>query len=982
MGYNILLDSHIGSTTSGIFGLANTSLSYNQVEDLVFGRNIITVTSGHYIGIDTQFGMDMVCYQARLYSSQVASGIVQFHYKEFLENRWYSNGEYNYNTDYSTPRMSSNFDPEPYSCSGTSTWDPVWYAAYKAFNQTANDSLDCWYSTTGSGGSPPQSIMFYFPYGKAINKYSLQSRNHTSSRCFPKAFYLQGNAVETPSLINDTHWETLDYRQSISDPGQAEWSSYFTFENAKAYTYYRLKVTESNGSQVSIANIKLVESNRAESVPLYTWYNRTMGWDGSSYVYNLPASTGIEEAKFFLGTSSDTITVSGVELLVSSAEVLVSGVVASGIYVDNYLLTHRTLDPFILNLQNLMVGNAKPYMLFKYTGVFEIDRNLFISPNYVQDKNGASWYGLDNGYTTPEIDDFESGIFLGTETLGREVILAETEISGQWRSPVIDTENKAASAYAYVAGNADVYVRASETPPPLVNFLIVTTDTSHRWLMYDHKRMYIDSMGRTIGGSECNAPEDGSKIWRVADEEWAGTDLMYYGTINSHGTAAFLAPGCLECGDMSPEQEWNSPEHWYNMGVCTLDDDSQWGVGTTVSGLPYGQTVSVLFTKLFPVKDSDGFFCFTITYDSSKQVSSLNLSFQQDGFTRGSYPLFTMNGSITPGSNVDVAYDEANGGWWVYMGLELYKVDAGSINNVRIFSSTPGPDSTDTLRGYIWKTLIDRTWKSLVSIPSQDYSYFWAFNDTTIYLYEEKYELGQPSIIEHAEITTGVQVEAGFTGFNCGSCDSYGNLWVLDLLQERLVRISLQKALDGDPRAVDYENQIAGIIGVWAHPTDGTCFVLISDEPEHPEQDIIRMVHANQRWGSRGKYVCSVPGFYSKPYEGGVFFTGNSFSGRIRPHETDTVWGTSGGAEWVKYEGKGRSLPRGRYKQIRVDLSRSDISIASPRLQRVRMPKPIPMAPLSYRQELGIAIKSTLNKVKTPGDWDAKLQVWWFDEEI
>jgi hypothetical protein len=357
----------------------------------------------------------------------------------------------------------------------------------------------------------------------------------------------------------------------------------------------------------------------------------------------------------------------------------------------------------------------------------------------------------------------------------------------------------------------------------------------------------------------------------------------------------------------------------------------------------------------------------------------------------------------------------------------------------------------------------------------------------------------------------------------------------------------MQRALAGDARAVDYENQVAGVVGLWAHPTDGTCFLLISDEPEHPEQDIIRMVHMNQRWGSQGKYVCAVPGTYSKPYAGSIFFTGRSFSGAVRPHESDIFWGNNtletdgslnmntdyatpimasntttslglveytisattqdsdawrsfnrvnfwradttnqsalmiqfpeptlinkyafyltinyttywpslweiqiprdgyetsalisddthwttldsrsdpcpgletwttyysfvnikpstlyrirftpaGGytavgdikliraqetAAWVKYE-SGKALPRGRYKQIKVELSRPNIDIASPRLQKVRLPEPIILEPLGYQQETEIALKSTLNKVRTPGDWDTKLQVWWFNEEI
>jgi hypothetical protein len=1129
-------------------------LSDDQLRGLITEGSSITVTSGSYVGLRAQFGMDMVCSSAKIFCDYIASGAVKVLYKEFLENQFVYDGVYNYNTDYATPYMTSNLDPEPYACSGTTTWDPVWYAAYKAFNQTADDSLDCWMSVTGAPGYPPQSLMFYFPYPKIINRFALQARNNATLRNFPKTVYFQGNVIDSPSLTDDTHWETIYYKTGLTDPGAAGWSTFCDFINPKGYHYYRLKVTESNGTYVAIANVKLVEANRPQSVPVYTWTEVDMVWAGDGYVYNFSTPIGLEEVQFAVSTLSGAVTVRGANLTVPTDFVSLSGVVASGIYVDNYAVTNRTFDPFIFRIQNLMPGNAQPYTLFKYTGVFDIDRNIFISPDYTQayDKDAATWYGLDHGYTVPEIDDFESGTFINTKMLGREVVLEDTKATGQWRSPVIDTENKSVAAYIYALGDVDVYVRASETPPSLVNFMIITTDPTHRWLMYDHKRVYIDSYGSVIGSSVCDTPENGSKLWRVAGFDWAGVDLMYYGAINPHGTAALLVPGYTDCGDTTPEQEFTEPNYWYNLGLCSMDDASQWGVGTSVSGLPYGPNTSVIFTKVFPVKESDGFFCFTVSYDSTTLYSTLYMSFQQSDYTMAAYPMFKIEGEISPLSKMDVAYDDANSSWWVYLAGSLYKIDAGSINNVRTFASQglrdeSGEQVPDTMKGYIWKIPVDREWRGMAAIPSQDYSYFWVFTETAIYLYEERYQSGEPELVERVAITTGVQVESGFTDFLRGSCDSYGNIWALDTGQDRIIRVNMQKALAGDPRAVDYENQVAGVVGLWAHPTDGTCFLLQSDEPEHPYQDVIRMVHAGQRWGSQGKYVCSVPGFYSKPYTGGVFFTGNSFSGRIRPHESDPMWGnnnleingslntstdyatpimasnttTSLGLQsytisattqditawqsfdrvnrwradtysrsaimvqfpeavlinkyafyfthnytadwppqweiqvprdgyetsalvsndehwttldsrsdscpglqtwtpyysfinpkpsilyrirlapsptgyasvgniklikaqessaWMKYE-PGRLLPRGRYKQIRVDLSRQP-EAASPRLQRVRLPQPVPLDPLSYKQETGIALKSTLNKARVSGDWDTKLLVWWYNEEM
>lgn len=996
--YNILLDAHLDNTTSGV-GLSLIELTRDQLEALPSSGYELSIGAGEYFGLSASMGMDLVCSQAKIYcdSEVSASGLAKFVYREFLRNEWSADGAYNYNTDYSTPIMQSNVSPDPYSCDQTSVYSSS-YNAYKVFNQAASDAADCWHSAYPI--SFPQSFMINFPYGKVINKYALRCRNNGpawQNRHFPRDWQLQGNTVETPDVSNDSHWETLDSREDVADPGQSEWTDYYTFANAKSYMYYRLRVSDANteSAAVALAELKLVEANRAESTPVYESYDNNMVWDGDGYVYDFGSSVGVERAEFYLGTTGGVVTVSGISLFVTDAVVSVSGVVASGVYVDNYVLTHRTLDPLMLNIRNHMEGWASPHMLFNFTGVFDIDRNIFISPDYdrAYNKGEASWYGLDYGYTVPELDTFDRGVLIDTKVEDRVVILEDDKTEGSWRSPVIDSDNKSVAAYVYYKGEADVYVRASETPPPLVNFLIVATDNTHRWMMYDHKRVYIDSSGQVVGSNECDPPEDGSKIWRWADSDWTASDLMYHGSINERGTACFVAPGYLECADISPEQEWEMPEYWYNCAICKLDDDSEWNVGTTISGLPYGEGVNVVMTKTFPVKGSDGFFCFSITSDDNVGVSSVNLSFHQDGQTRGSYPLLNMMGTVSPTSRVDVAYDEANNGWWVYLGSSLYKVDPGSINNIHIFNP---PNRTkvagevvykqtpDTMQGYIWKVSVDPTWKGIISIPSQDYSYFWTYSEKKIYLYEEKYESDEPEIILHATIDEGLQVDSGFIEFHQGCCDSYGNLWMLDISQERVVRVSLQKALLGDPRSVEYENQMAGAIGLWAHPTDGTCYILITDEPEHPNQDIIRMVHVNQRWGSQGKYVCAVPGFCSKSYKYGVDFIGKAFEGGVRPHNNDDIWGINQGPKelpWTKYT-LGRSLPRGRYKQLRVDLSREYETVSSPRIEKVRLPRPIAAQPLPKGQDMNFALKTTFNKVRTPGSWDTKVRIWWFDEEI
>ena len=66
-----------------------------------------------------------------------------------------------------------------------------------------------------------------------INKYRLRSRDLGSNRWFPRNWVIQGSN-------NASDWDTLDTRTNIDDPGQAQWSTYFTFTNSTEYRYYRI----------------------------------------------------------------------------------------------------------------------------------------------------------------------------------------------------------------------------------------------------------------------------------------------------------------------------------------------------------------------------------------------------------------------------------------------------------------------------------------------------------------------------------------------------------------------------------------------------------------------------------------------------------------------------------------------------------------------------------------------------------------------
>ena len=162
-----------------------------------------------------------------------------------------ADGSLNTSTDYATPIMTSDSAPYPNVSAASTVWDSS-YAAWKAFERT----VAAWHSAS-SGGEPPQWLRMDFgAIGTiVINKYRLRSRDLGSNRWFPRNWVIQGSN-------NASDWDTLDTRTNIDDPGQAQWSTYFTFTNSTEYRYYRIYVTVVNGgsSNVCIAEMHFIEA--------------------------------------------------------------------------------------------------------------------------------------------------------------------------------------------------------------------------------------------------------------------------------------------------------------------------------------------------------------------------------------------------------------------------------------------------------------------------------------------------------------------------------------------------------------------------------------------------------------------------------------------------------------------------------------------------------------------------------------------------
>jgi hypothetical protein len=877
--------------------------------------------------------------------------------------------------------------------------------AWKAFGQYSGSMTDPggWYTiqgwiTTGlpSINNPKILAVYVGAGGKAINKYVLRSFGPSSSNNanFPKDWTLWGSVNNNPDINNDAGWVLLDSRTGIGDPGMGQWSSYFTFNNGNTFKWYRIKVTNSEVSngRVGILDFKLVEASITVQTPSLVWTSMSGTWNSQGYYsYTFPEAAAIYTAQVtYVNNSNANQTVSGIQLLSDgNNSVSISGTISP-------LNFSFLSEPQVLAIHNTTGGSALPKIQVKYTGKYEVDRNIFISTT---PDASSGWVGLDSGgYNFPERYPWELGTLSGTEVFRHALQLSNTMITGTWISPVFDWGSDLGQFYAYSRGNyiPKLEARTSLAEPAKAVFLITTTENTHENLMYKHKRVFIDSTGALIGRVECNSPQTGNKIWRVADYTFAGQPLNYYGSVNVRSKAAFLCPGITACGDMDPVQESNDPTKWYNLCTSTLSGSSLWNSGVTISGLEWGPKITALYTKTFPLEDSDAFFVASITTTtmteaSDKQKIRVNMALQDGDDTRVAMSVITLNDQrLLPSDTYDVIADRANNGWWVYLGGtvgNIYKVDVGSFNGIRVFGNTGAKGrpsilelADDQFLGYQYRLELDGEFKHIVEIPKTDYSGFWAFTASGITLFEEDYTYENPFVSNRREITYSTISYKYFTELHTGSCDTEGNMWIIDLAEERLMRVNLSRAMNqSDPNPVDYDNIIDGVIGVYPHPNNGSAYVFTSDEVSHPGQDSIRMVHAGQSPGSTGKYLCSVPGFCSAPYKYGVSFTGNVYDDYYLPTPSDPVWGPYVG-NWLPVT-NGGGLPAGRYKQFKITLSRANTNSGTPIIDRIRVPRSISLKPLDKNQTHQVAIKTQFERSRTFGVFNAKIIVWWNDEE-
>lgn len=153
------------------------------------------------------------------------------------------------------PKLSSNVD-QGFEITTSSTLSGEYYLGYKSFDYT-ND-LSGWASTTTSGW-----ISVKLPNQMIVNKYKILARNYNAgiqtnshgAYQAPKSWTFEGS--------NDgLNWTILDIRKDVIGYLYGVYKE-FSFFNETKYQYYRLNVTEINGSTtyLTIGEIVLIDDS-------------------------------------------------------------------------------------------------------------------------------------------------------------------------------------------------------------------------------------------------------------------------------------------------------------------------------------------------------------------------------------------------------------------------------------------------------------------------------------------------------------------------------------------------------------------------------------------------------------------------------------------------------------------------------------------------------------------------------------------------
>ena len=160
-----------------------------------------------------------------------------------------------------TPTMTNYSVPSTATVSASSEYS-VSFKAWEAFKCDNYHNDSAWVSDAVPSVGTPQWLKIELTTAAQVDFYRFITRNH-SDHTHPKDFKLQGSN-------NDSDWTDLDSQTGITGLGIGEASSMYEITSPDSYSYYRLYITDRDGSNswVSVGELELYTNLLSESYTL------------------------------------------------------------------------------------------------------------------------------------------------------------------------------------------------------------------------------------------------------------------------------------------------------------------------------------------------------------------------------------------------------------------------------------------------------------------------------------------------------------------------------------------------------------------------------------------------------------------------------------------------------------------------------------------------------------------------------------------
>jgi hypothetical protein len=775
-----------------------------------------------------------------------------------------------------------------------------------------------------------------------------------------------------------------------------------------------------------------VDSNQNLNASLYTqvsgsvdWTQRNLTWSGAGYFYSPFDTETITATKVFC---SNTASASGgynsirwlrAIQLINTGEDVAFGATGSGIGVADLPTIYARYEQIKVYNNNRTGTYANARVLPRFSNNYHLDRVVLISEDQV------NWSHVDVGTNLPEDYSFGIGEFEGTNLAYDGAIeLNSNTTSGHWISPVIEILDPSSTAcYVYCeniahdesyitkdfqSGMNIVEVRSSNTKP-IHSFLVTGVDTSPTdGLQYPWKMVAFDSNGsdsswpargmydpaRLERGSLTAANSSPRRMWPYSSRLplW-----QFYGFLDANRRGA-ISLGQEYGGNFDiTEDGSNRNEDWYRayyvwpQGVAIPSTDPASSQNLHI----YPRTNAFLypiFNKALRYTTraeggvNKGAFHFV---DAILRTQPFYERFQEYYYADTLFHLrnlYSFQGSAsTPESNTEIDY------LYSFPGL----IDALYTDGVRFGSCLD--NHSDSFSYWVhyaheydnnnyYRTLLvtdERVEKEFTNIELK-FNYvlegahdaprgFWGLAERAVYWLE--YEGGALSV-RYSVSSDSLGKEFKLITF--GNIDYNNNLWFVDLMTERVIRINFEDLQAGN-QPVDYSRAIDGASSVYPDPYDGSAYVYVIRDPEFPTNDCVKIVHVGDYDYIVPETVCVVPGVsLIESYNVNLYGRSTTPQGYYTVLPQDVFWNDD--TQWERYSAGSPTLPKGHYKQLKVTLRRRDLASASPRVRYIRIPKPALLNKIPWHGYRDLFI-DTLSQDEdidlASGDYTLDLLIWW-----